>query len=107
MRKFIALLTLVPLLALAQSKGHYNVAVSNIPYKVSLTRPGYVFVYNAGTNTAFVSYGGHVNATDYDSFLPIRAGAQYTTLEKYSFVSVICSSNGAATQVDIGMEVGP
>ena len=107
MRKFIALLTLVPLMAVAQSSGRFNVTVSNIPYKVSLAKPGHVFVYNAGSNTAFVSFGGHASTNDYDSFLPIRPKAQYTTIEKYSFVSVICSDDATSTQIDIGMEVGP
>ena len=104
MKKILFFLSLFPVLAF----GAYNVTVSNVPYNVVLTAPGYMSVVNSGTNTVFANFGGHTTAADYSSFHPIRAAASYTTKAKYTFASFICYSNGTLnTTIDVGTETGP
>lgn len=102
----ISLLALVPLCALAESYGRYNVTISNVPYRVGFVKEGHIFVYNAGTNNCFVSFAGHTDGgATYNSYIPLRPAAQYSTMEKYTFVSIVCNSNSLLnTQVDIGQE---
>jgi hypothetical protein len=108
MKKLILSLCFLGLIGtvFAQTSGKYNQTVNGAAVFTAVV-PARVFVFNAGTNVIYAAFGGYSVAATNDPItyhanrMPIRPAASYTTVGKYSVVTVYCETNGL---VDVGFE---
>jgi hypothetical protein len=90
----------------ATTQGRYAASFHGT-YTLTASEASNVFIKNNSTQTVYVAFGGHsvASTNDPDTYvayrMPIDAGDDYTSLGKFSVVSVYCLTNGL---VNIGFE---
>lgn len=106
MKKFclICLLALSASFVFGKTAGSYDLALSDTVETLVYPTEGYITIVNTGTSAVFAVFGGYITEDTYQDSFSVEPFDAYTTVGKYSVVSLICSTNGASTTVNVNKE---